>query len=243
MPFTFAHPAAVLPLHAVGRRLPLSALVVGSMMPDIGYFFAPTPAFLVDNHTLAASFTFCLPWGVVVLAILTVLEVGWSPLLPESLRPPQPVARWRPLGLPLMAAALVLGAWTHDLWDAWTHASGWFVERTPALQGELTRGMRAYGLLQYLSTFLGAAALAFALRKRLRLLRVDWRLGFWAAALVVAVLAAFWRVGARSSRHAVFLLVSASVRHLVLIALGGALIAGAITLVGRAKARTQAGAA
>ena len=39
MPWTFAHPAAVLPFRRiVGRQLPLLGLVVGSMAPDMGYF-------------------------------------------------------------------------------------------------------------------------------------------------------------------------------------------------------------
>jgi len=36
MPWTFAHPAAVLPLRAVGPvRPPLLGLVIGSMAPDL----------------------------------------------------------------------------------------------------------------------------------------------------------------------------------------------------------------
>ena len=39
MPWTFAHPAAVLPLRKIGRfRLPLAALVVVSIAPDFGYY-------------------------------------------------------------------------------------------------------------------------------------------------------------------------------------------------------------
>ena len=39
MPFTVSHAAAVLPLQRLG--LPLTALMIGSMAPDFGYFFSP----------------------------------------------------------------------------------------------------------------------------------------------------------------------------------------------------------
>ncbi|HAT6805041.1 TPA: DUF4184 family protein [Citrobacter freundii] len=40
MPFTFTHPAVVIPIyHYVNRSLSLSALIIGSMAPDFVYFF------------------------------------------------------------------------------------------------------------------------------------------------------------------------------------------------------------
>ena len=225
MPFTFAHPAAALPVHALGRgKLPLAALVVGSMMPDLGYFFAPMAGFRGDNHTLLRSFTFCLPWGMLLLAIVTLLEEGWRPLLPAALVPDGPIAAWTPRSLPWLAAGVVLGAWTHMLWDAWTHAGGFFVQRIPALAHELLPGVAVYNLLQHASTLLGSAALAFHLRRRLRGLRRDWRWGFWLAALGVASLAALARATAVTDERPLFVFITVSVHHLVLIAAGAALV-------------------
>jgi hypothetical protein len=42
MPFTGSHPAAVLPL--IGTPLPSSALVIGSMSPDLPYYLPLTTA-------------------------------------------------------------------------------------------------------------------------------------------------------------------------------------------------------
>src|SRR5687767_12462029 len=97
MPFTMCHPAAVLPIRAVSRGvLPLPALVVGSMMPDVGYYFAPTKVFVENNHGLVSSFRFSLPCGLVVLALLSLLQGGWTVLLPAPLRPAGPLVSWRP---------------------------------------------------------------------------------------------------------------------------------------------------
>ncbi len=34
----------------------------------------------------------------------------------------------------MILISLLLGAWTHNFWDAFTHEHGWFVERIPWLQ-------------------------------------------------------------------------------------------------------------
>ena len=61
MPFTFAHPAIILPLkQAKPRMFSLTALVAGSMAPDFEYFFKVHATSTV-SETLAGIFTFNLP--------------------------------------------------------------------------------------------------------------------------------------------------------------------------------------
>jgi hypothetical protein len=239
MPFTLAHPAAILPLHARtlrGRRLPLAALVVGSMMPDLGYFFAPLPIFHADCHTLLRSFTFCLPFGLAVLALLTFLQPGWAPLLPEPLRPTRPLVAWSVRALPGLAAGLVLGAWTHIFWDAWTHPHGFFVRNIPALGATIAPGFAVCNVLQHASSVLGLAAIAFVARRRLRAVRLDWRVGFWAGALVLAIGVACADEVAINHRAALVQLVIMAVRQLVWIALIAALSVRAVKLMPRPRA-------
>ncbi len=167
MPLTFAHPAAVLLLARL--RLPLSALVVGSVAPDLVYFIrlAPRGHF---GHTLPGLFFFCLPAG---LALLWVFHR----LLKHSLAELAPIAAQRRLAscirasplerpLVLVAAAVLLGAATHLLWDAFTHASGWGVASFPALRRTVPLGSLgtapAYKLAQHGSTMLGLAGIALA---------------------------------------------------------------------------------
>ncbi|NUP44592.1 MAG: DUF4184 family protein, partial [Streptomyces sp.] len=85
MPFTFSHPAAVLPLLPGGRpRGPLvaSALVAGSLAPDVPYFTES----LVHGTFRYGEFTHSL-LGVPTadVAIAALLAAGWHWLLREPL--------------------------------------------------------------------------------------------------------------------------------------------------------------
>ena len=66
MPFTVSHAAAVLPLHRLSKhKLPLSALMIGSMAPDFGYFFTREAGRLL-THSFSGLFIFALPAGLFV---------------------------------------------------------------------------------------------------------------------------------------------------------------------------------
>src|SRR4051812_45256762 len=66
MPFTLAHPAAVIPL--ARKRLVLSALVAGSKAPDFGKIFTLSPK-NGFGHTWAGIFWFCIPTGLLALVL------------------------------------------------------------------------------------------------------------------------------------------------------------------------------
>lgn len=136
MPLTFpSHAAAILPvLHLPGlRRLPPVALIIGSTAPDLIY--------LVKVHGAAAHLPsgllrLCLPAGLLAFLyvealLLPVFGPLLSSVLPKSLAG-LGAALGRPRGLPktlpdwfFIAAAIVLGAATHQLWDGFTHAWMW----------------------------------------------------------------------------------------------------------------------
>lgn len=127
MPFTFAHPAAVLPLH---RRWPrpfvLSALVIGSMAPDFAYL----PPFLATrtlSHNLAGSVSFCVPVGFIVYLVFHLfLKAPLTALLPAALQrhalraiadsPRLPDRTW-----PVVLLSLWIGSLSHLVWDGFTH--------------------------------------------------------------------------------------------------------------------------
>jgi len=63
MPFTLAHPAAVLPIWAGGKpRLRLAALVLGALTPDFEYFLHLNTVGRYA-HSLPGLFFVCLPAG------------------------------------------------------------------------------------------------------------------------------------------------------------------------------------
>ena len=177
MPWTFAHPAAVLPLRSVFRsRLSFCALVVGSMTPDFG-FYVGSFAIARKAHTLWGLLIICLPLGLALLAIIRVLHRPIGGLLPFphrqrvlslapllSLRSPS-VCFWA-------SCALLVGALTHIVWDSFTHQSGYFVLQWPILQDKAffigKKGFELYEVLQDVSSVLGAAIVIFVYRQWVR---------------------------------------------------------------------------
>lgn len=74
MPWTFAHPAAVLPLRRFcPRYLNFPALMTGALMPDLGYYI-PGADFATHAHSFQGSVEVCLPAGLAVLCVFLVLR-------------------------------------------------------------------------------------------------------------------------------------------------------------------------
>lgn len=167
MPFTLAHPAAVVPLR---RYLPFSALVVGSLSPDFEY---PLRLAAVSrfSHTLPGVLYFCVPVGLLVLWLFhRLIKHPAMQLLPRfvpnRIEPQAWHFAFQPLDrLLLITIALTVGALTHVAWDSFTHEYGWVVERWPALQASVLtlagHGLKLYKLLQYSSSVLGLLLLAY----------------------------------------------------------------------------------
>jgi len=166
MPFTLAHPAAILPLRGV-RHLRTAPLVIGALVPDVRYYVPwSLGRFVPETHSFAGSFTTDLVLGYAALAVVYLLRQPLTALLSARarwlcLRALVPFSsrrgEWLWAGL-----AILIGVWTHLLWDSFTHSDGWIVHRVAALSAPVTIG--AYSgplchLLQYLSSVFGLAAM------------------------------------------------------------------------------------
>ncbi len=69
MPFTFSHPAIVLPLNYLPKKwFSLTGLVIGSLTPDFEYFIRMKIK-SEYSHTLEGLFWFDLPLGVLLAFI------------------------------------------------------------------------------------------------------------------------------------------------------------------------------
>jgi hypothetical protein len=176
MPFTLAHPAAVLPLRGF-RFLRMAPLVIGSMTPDVpGYLpltaDGRTMRLGLETHSFLGSYSVDLGLGAALLAAAVLLREPLTVLLSararwlclEALEPFRHRAReWL-----LAPIAIVVGVWTHLLWDSFTHPAGWAVRRIPALSEPVTIGWYSgeiYHILQYLSSALGLTILAIWYRR------------------------------------------------------------------------------
>ncbi len=177
MPFTGSHVAAVLPVVGVG--LPVSALVVGSMSPDLPYYAPQGPWMAIAGggatHSLAGVVLWAPLWGLAVLALWHGLVARPAvAAAPEALRRrlPAPATLRDRMGSPrllgLTYLALVLGALTHVAWDAFTHEGRWGAEHLAFLESPVTWlpfDRPGYAWAQEASTVLGLAVLAWWLAR------------------------------------------------------------------------------
>jgi len=168
MPFTLAHPAAVLPLRRV-RLMRTVPLVVGAMTPDLPYYLPWRIAKHIpqETHTLLGTLTLDLPMGVLLLIFIWLLRrplaaplgrFGEAKCLAALGRFGSRAGNWA-----LAPLSLLIGSWTHLVWDSFTHPDGWMVSRISALSAPVSffsyTGELCH-VLQYASSVLGLAVLA-----------------------------------------------------------------------------------
>jgi hypothetical protein len=164
MPFTAAHPLAVLPL-VRWRRLGLdpTCLVIGSMAPDFEYFARGEP-FSTLSHTLRGLWMWDLPVTLLIAALYHAV-VKWPMLLVA----PTSVAR-RAAGV-IGAVSAVIGAASHLAWDAFTHADGWGPHHVRALTAPvrlpLIGTLVVHRVLQHASSIVGLTVLAIIIVRRM----------------------------------------------------------------------------
>ncbi|MDB5801929.1 MAG: hypothetical protein JWL63_2868 [Rhodocyclales bacterium] len=164
MPFTVSHAAAVLPLRRYLPALPLSAMVIGSMVPDLGFLIPHLDRHL--SHGFGGLFLFCLPMGWLAQWLFwRGLQGPLLDLAPRSVqRRLQAVLGMESRSWLHVSAALLLGATSHSVWDGFTHLDGFVARAWPLLRLPLfvfgDEPMRVCEVLQHASSALGLVALA-----------------------------------------------------------------------------------
>lgn len=168
MPFTASHPAAILPFR---KHFIFSALVVGAIAPDLHYFVGVDHHFHA-THTVAGAFYICLPSALAVLWLVQrVLKLPLISLAPNSLQPrlvrfAEPFRFGPAKRFGWILVSLLLGIFSHLLWDSFTHGAGYMAQHiallrtVPFAQYGIYRPL--YNLLQHLSSLLGVGILSTA---------------------------------------------------------------------------------
>jgi hypothetical protein len=164
MPFTPAHPAIVLPFLR-SRYFSATGLIMGSMAPDFEYFIRMNTG-SEHGHTLPGLFYFDLP---VSLLFATLFHL----VVKKSLVSNLPVFfqhrfccsfRFNFLiylkkHYLIFMLSVLAGAFTHILWDSFTHNTGYFAQRLDVYKNTFISflGIRypLFFVLQQLSTLLG----------------------------------------------------------------------------------------
>ena len=184
MPFTLSHTVVAIPLLRFRRWSDPVALVIGTMVPDAGYFVQGLPRGHA-SHTLSGSFLTALPVGIMVWVLVALLGIRASSLMPTNFRQLVLPALWamrKPRNIFLAVPSLWIGIASHNFLDAFTHPSGWFVERSQLLEKSLGTfpllgELPMFHLLQHLGTILGVLCLFVLAARQIQKIpftRSDW---------------------------------------------------------------------
>jgi hypothetical protein len=172
VPLTIAHPAAVIPLQNKLKNYGiLSALIIGSLMPDIAYF-PHMPITRLQSHSFLGMFWFCLPMGLITYYLFhNFMKEPLISLLPEIVAKKLSETSTNKIKYSNAAlffsicVSLLIGTATHILWDSFTHEDGFIVMAFPIFQAHLfsvfTYDVIVYKVLQHISTLVGTLLLVY----------------------------------------------------------------------------------
>jgi hypothetical protein len=199
MPFTFSHPAAVLPLTYLPKKwFSLTGLVVGSLTPDFEYFIR-MKVYSSFSHTWLGLFWFDLPLAIILASIFhQLVRDHLIDNFPQFIKS-RFVAfenfdwiRYLKHNWSVVVISCIIGSATHILWDGFTHQHGLFVETISSLQQPLIisgYSIPIYKLLQHVSSFVGGLLIICTIYKMpihptVRK-GINWR--YWLMAMFVAL--------------------------------------------------------
>jgi hypothetical protein len=171
MPFTFAHPAILLPLKYLPNRFySLTGLIVGSIVPDFEYFIR-MKVHSVYSHTLFGVFWFDIPLGILIsLVFHVVIRNTLIENIPAFFRKRFIVycdfnfLNYFKQHYFIVLFSLLIGVLSHLMWDSFTHETGYFVNRFSFLNYNIN-AIPLFKIAQHLSSLIGCIAIIYAIYK------------------------------------------------------------------------------
>jgi hypothetical protein len=200
MPFTFSHPAIMLPLVSMEKKFrSATGLIIGSITPDFEYFIRMDRRSLY-SHTLPGLLWFDFPLALLLCFIYH--QLIRDPLisnLPGILQ--SRLSRFRYFNwksycashLFLVSISILIGTASHLFWDAFTHDDGFFVERIDWFTNHFELAGRTipyYKAFKLFSTIAGGLILLWALLRLPQSSSPTARInpGFWLVCAAVTLL-------------------------------------------------------
>jgi hypothetical protein len=171
MPFTFSHPALIMPLLALPKKWrSATGLIIGSMTPDFEKFIRMSE-FDPNSHTWRSIFYFNLPLGLLLsFAFHTLVRDTLILHLPQALR--QRFSQfvgfdWKAYckkHYAIVLLSLLLGTVSHLVWDSFTHPEGRGVRYFPFLLQQAFGGalkMKLFSFFQKTGSVVGALVMVY----------------------------------------------------------------------------------
>ncbi len=201
MPFTFSHPAIVLPLNKVfNKYLSLTGLIIGSVTPDFEYFLRMKVK-SEDGHSLIGCLWFDLPLGLLLcFAFHQVIKKSLIDNLPEFIQKRlQEVKNHNWLDYFkkhwfIVCVSIIIGGYSHIFWDSFTHINGFFVHYL-GLNNLLLGNLPLYKILQHSSTLIGGLVIVlFFLQLRISTTSVKPKLSYWLKISILSSVILLFRI-------------------------------------------------
>lgn len=203
MPFTFSHPAIVLPLTKARLQLSATGLIVGSIIPDFEYFIRMRDRSRY-SHTLAGIFWLDIPLALLVCFIYhLVVRNSLFDNLPSFLKDRFSLyksfdwSRYFRKNWAIVLASIIIGAVSHILWDGVTHNTMFYVNQADlsTMMKIGTINLAGYKFLQLASTIGGGLAVLYSIFALRRIhqpkTKIDYR--YWILVWFIAFSITFLR--------------------------------------------------
>ncbi|HYH16960.1 MAG TPA: DUF4184 family protein [Flavisolibacter sp.] len=205
MPFTFSHPAIVLPLNRV-KGLSITGLITGSIAPDFEYFIRMADK-RVYTHTWTGLLWFDTPLAL-LLAFLFHNVVRNQLIYNAPINFQRRLMRYEYFNWTLyfkkrwliITVSVIIGIISHLFWDGFTHENGFFVSYLPFLSTTILIGsfsIEGHMMLQLLSSIIGGLVILYALwqlPKDQRTTVNNHYLSFWKKVSLVTIIVFFIRL-------------------------------------------------
>lgn len=175
MPFTFSHPAIILPLKYLPRKwFSLTGLIIGSLTPDFEYFIRMK---VQSNysHTFGGIFWFDLPLALLLSFIFhTIIKKDLFENLPKNIQPKissYVKFNWNAYFKKHWIVVLIsifIGVTSHLFWDSFTHDHGYFVNKIQILKSSVVifgTEIPILKIAQHLSSLIGGVIILYTLSK------------------------------------------------------------------------------
>lgn len=211
MPFTFTHPAIVIPIKKRWTKyFSLTALVIGSMAPDFEYFTRFIPRGTI-GHTAMGFFYFNLP-----LCFFIAYIYHYIVKKPFIFNMPSPLNKWYYLlavekwginsikEFMTFSYSAVIGMASHVFWDSFTHKTGFFVKRVSLLRASIhisNHKIPVYKFLQHGSTLISIIIILTYLYKirtigKIIIPKISWKdkITYYFLILLIGILVVLYRM-------------------------------------------------
>ncbi len=203
MPFTFSHPAIILPFQKLNTRyLSMTGLIIGSLAPDFEYFIR-MKMMGHCSHTALGVWVLDLPIAFIVAFLFhQIVKKPFINHLPSYARTRLETLRsfdfWNYFKSNwwIFLYSAIIGIYSHILWDDFTHETGYFVQQFPFLQAHISMEILGkqppvYWLLQQGSTLIGGLFVAYFFHQQPKtsvpIQKINWKYWLFFIAIVATI--------------------------------------------------------